>query len=564
MPEGIDPQFADFRNFVYYLWTGYLQLPKPTPVQLDAGLYLQHGPKRLIIEMFRGAGKTWITAAFVAWTLLLDPQKKILVVSATASHAENITKFILQLISDEPCLAHLRPKEGQRSSVLKFDVGPSDADVAPSVRAAGINGTITGGRADLIVGDDIEVSTNSATQVMRDKNAEAVKEFDAILKPTPDSRVIFLGTPHTENSIYNVLGDRGYDTRIWPVRYPLPEKMEAYGTKLAPMIRLALLNDPELPGSPTEPSRFGELDLLEREASFGRSGFAMQYQLDTALSDAQRYPLKVQDLVVMSCNPESAPEKIVWCAAPEKEAKDLPNVAMLGDRFYQPMQTQGDWLPYQSIVMAVDPSGRGTDETTYCILGALNSQLFLLDMGGFFGGYTDKTLEALAKKASQYKANRLLIESNFGDGMFSKLLMPFLRRYRPVTIEEIRHSTMKEQRIIDTLEPVMNQHRLIVDPEVIKHDYRSLDHLPVEEAKNYQLIYQMTRITREKGALRHDDRLDCLAMAVAHYTEGMARDAEEEMFAHRDRELEKELMRLEGWDMADQDNWNSSYEFNGY
>ena len=39
------------------------------------------------------------------------------------------------------------------------------------------------GVADEIIADDVEVPNNSFTQPMRDKLSEAVKEFEAILKP---------------------------------------------------------------------------------------------------------------------------------------------------------------------------------------------------------------------------------------------------------------------------------------------------------------------------------------------------------------------------------------------
>ena len=57
------------------------------------------------------------------------------------------------------------------------------------------------------------------------------------------------------------------------------------------------------------------------------------------------------------------------------------------------------------------------------------------------------------------------------------------------------------------------------------------------------LIYQMTRITQERWCLRHDDRLDALAIAVSFFTEQMGRDEAEGERAHteemRDRELAK-------------------------
>jgi hypothetical protein len=42
---------------------------------------------------------------------------------------------------------------------------------------------------------------------------------------------------------------------------------------------------------PTDPQRFTELELREREASYGRSGFALQFMLDTSLSDAGQAPV---------------------------------------------------------------------------------------------------------------------------------------------------------------------------------------------------------------------------------------------------------------------------------
>ena len=62
----------DFRYFLTAVWT-HLNLPAPTRAQLCIAEYLQHGPKRLQIQAFRGVGKSWITAAFVLWTLFNNP-----------------------------------------------------------------------------------------------------------------------------------------------------------------------------------------------------------------------------------------------------------------------------------------------------------------------------------------------------------------------------------------------------------------------------------------------------------------------------------------------------------
>ena len=188
--------------------------------------------------------------------------------------------------------------------------------------------------------------------------------------------------------------------------------------------------------------------------------------------------------------------------------------------------------------MTIDPAGRGQDETGYCVVKMLQGQLFMTAAGGLAGGYTPETLEVLAQVAKAQQVNLIQIEANFGDGMFAELFKPILHKHHPVTVEEIRHSTQKERRIIDTLEPVLNQHRLIIDKSLIRRDFES-----TMEAK-YKLFYQLTRITRDRGALAHDDRLEALAMAVAYWTQQMAKDTELVEQEHRELLLGQELERF--------------------
>jgi hypothetical protein len=108
-------------------------------------------------------------------------------------------------------------------------------------------------------------------------------------------------------------------------------------------------------------------------------------------------------------------------------------------------------------------------------------------------------------------------------------------------MEEVRHNTQKEQRIIDTLEPIMNQHRLVIDPKVIQKDYDSVQSMPPEKGVKYMLTYQMTRITKQRGALAHDDRLDVLAMACQYWVDQMAADADNQIQVRKDELLEYEL-----------------------
>jgi hypothetical protein len=83
-------------------------------------------------------------------------------------------------------------------------------------------------------------------------------------------------------------------------------------------------------------------------------------------------------------------------------------------------------------------------------------------------------------------------------------------------IEEVKHSSQKEARIIDTLEPVLMRHRLVVDPKLIEADYKSTFVYPQDKQNVYRLFYQLSRITKDRGSLAKDDRLNVLAMAVAY------------------------------------------------
>lgn len=530
------PAQEDFRKFVFMVWKK-LNLPDPTPLQYDIAHYLANGPRRSIIEAFRGVGKSWITAAFVCWVLWNDPQKKVLVVSASKDRADAFATFVKRLIHEMEVLHHLKPSGNQRDSMLIFDVGPALPDQSPSVKAAGITGQITGSRADIIIADDVEVPNNSATQMMRDKLSEAVREFDAIIRPLPTSRIIYLGTPQCEQSLYNQLPERGYEVRVWPALYPELKKVPNYKGSLAPAITRPMEKDASISGQPTDPQRFDEKDLMERRASYGASGFALQFLLDTSLSDGDRYPLKIQDLIVQNLNPTMAHVKLAWGAAPEVCINDLPAIALTGDRWYRPIWTDQQMSDYTGCVMAIDPSGRGADETGYAIVKILAGNLFLVAAGGLTGGYSDETLETLARLAKTHQVNHVIIEANFGDGMYTKLITPFFTKVgHSVLVEEVKHSTQKEARIIDTLEPVLSTHRLIVDQKVIENDAKT-----AEGDIKYSLFYQMTRITRDRGSLAHDDRLDALAMAVAYWTDFLSADNEKASAAIKAKALDDAL-----------------------
>ena len=529
----------DFKLFLQALWAE-LSLPSPTRAQYAIADYLQNGPKRLQVQAFRGVGKSWITGAFVLWTLFNDPERKVMIISASKERADNMSIFLQKLIIDTPWLSHLQPKsDDSRWSRISFDVNCSPHQ-APSVKSVGITGQLTGSRADLMILDDVEVPGNSLTEFMREKLLQLCTEAESILTPKNDSRIMYLGTPQTTFTIYRRLAERNYRPLVWPARYPRQDKLSKYEGVLAPEIQEDVDMGAE-EWSPTD-DRFTDEDLIEREASMGRSNFMLQFQLDTTLSDAQKFPLKMADLVITSVNPTTAPENIIWCSDPSKVIRDAPTVGLPGDYFYSPMQLVGEWGDYDETICSVDPSGRGTDETAAAFLSQRNGLIYLHEMSAYRDGYSDSTLLDILSKCKTYGVTSLVIETNFGDGIVGELFKKHLINTKQhIDIEEVRANVRKEDRIIDSLEPVLNQHRLIIDRSVIDWDYASNKDSPAEERLLYMLFYQMSRMCREKRAVKHDDRLDCLAQGVKYFTDALSISAQDQIRLRKKEEWDNML-----------------------
>ena len=525
---------GDFKLFLQALW-GQLDLPSPTRAQYAIADYLQHGPKRLQIQAFRGVGKSWITGAFVLWTLFKNPEKKIMIISASKERADNMSIFLQKLIIETPWLSHLQPKsDDSRWSRISFDVNCSPHQ-APSVKSVGITGQLTGSRADLMILDDIEVPGNSMTEMMREKLLQLCTEAESILTPKDDSRIMYLGTPQTVFTVYRKLAERNYRPFVWPARFP--RSLANYEGLIAPQLQEDIDQGAEK-WQVTDPDRFNDEDLIEREAAMGRSNFMLQFMLDTSLSDAEKFPLKMADLIVTSVNPTTAPESIVWCSDPQNVIRDAPTVGLPGDYFYSPMQLRGDWGDYQESICSVDPSGRGSDETAACYISQRNGFLYLHEVRAYRDGYSDNTLLDILKGCKKYGVTKLVIETNFGDGIVAELFKKHLiHSNQAIDVEEVRANVRKEDRIIDALEPILNQHRLVVDRSVIDWDYNSNKDSPPELRLLYMLFYQMSRMCREKGAVKHDDRLDCLAQGVKYFTDVLAISAQEQIAFRRNEEF---------------------------
>lgn len=584
------PLVTDFRNFLYVVFNHLRPGKDPTPAQYRMAEFLQYGwalygepPSptngRLdLIEAFRGVGKSELLATYTLWLLLRNPEEeKVLIMSATSGKAKKFVKQVKAILMSLPVLAHLRPLPNQRDSFDLFDVKGASNTQSPSVQAQGIGGQITGDRATTIIADDIEIPENSRTEERRVILAERTLEFSNIILPHdeksnfPGGDIIFLGTPQSEESIYTTLvKERHYRAWVWPARYPSHAQSMHYilTTKegrtvdiLCPDVRESIEKNPRLVGQPTD-TRFDDHELRKRENQ-GRANWQLQFMLDTSLTDEERYPLKLRNLMVFPCNAERAPRLVHWGRDTDKKnfLRDIPNAGFSGDYWLSPLfrSPDTDWTTFDTKLMYVDTSGRGADETAWTIVATLNGMFWVLAVNGISNaearrigqnydefadippeydcpkadGY-DKTMLMIAEDAKAWGVHRIIIETNFGEGLWAKAFLPVLKKVWPdpegnasCGCEEVRVMGQKELRICDTLEPAFNNHRIVFNDAV---------------ARDEELAYQITHITRDRGALKKDDRVDSLAGAIGTLSDFLSVIQEEAAHAQQqslqDRELE--------------------------
>jgi hypothetical protein len=511
----------------------------PTWMQYDIGNYLQFGPADLMVQAQRGEAKSTITAIFAVWCLIHDPQHRVLIVSAGGKQANEIATLVQRLILTVPTLECLRPDRnaGDRTSVEAFDVHYSlkGVDKSPSVACIGITGNLPGKRADLIIADDIESPKNSANSTAREALLALSREFSAIAtgRPGVPARIVYLGTPQTSESIYNTLPGRGFALRIWPGRFPTPKEMSNYGEHLAPSISNRLEADPTLAfgggplgdmGQPTDPALFDEEKLLAKQRKEGLSYFLLQYMLSTKLSDSQRFPLKTENLIVMKVGgrmPLTVTRGFGGASSRTFTSSGKGFVMM------SPHEVSPETSEFQGIHMRIDPAGGGAnaDETAYAVTAFLNGTVYVLSIGGMPGGYENTQMEKLADIAAKWKPNVISIEKNMGHGAFSKVWLPILRKkYAVAAIDEPFETGQKESRMIGILEPVMGRGSLVFSEDCVEEDDRTTEDYDPAKRATYSVFFQLSKLTREKKSLKHDDRLDALAGSVGYWSAQLALD----------------------------------------
>lgn len=521
-----------------------------SPLQHDIGSYIAYGPQYLMVQAQRGQAKTTIAAIFAVWSLIHNPHHRVLILSAGGTQANEISTLIVRIIMNMDELECMRPDKslGDRTSVEAFDLHYTlkGIDKSPSVSCIGITGNLQGKRADLLIPDDIESSKNSRTATMRELLLDLTRDFTSI---NSTGRILYLGTPQSIESIYNTLPARGFTVRIWPGRFPSLEQLENYGDMLAPFIRSKLERDASLcagggllgdQGQPTDPTYLTEAILQKKELDQGKTYFQLQHMLNTALADAAKFPLKLDEIIVMNLgrkaklNDQSRfPLTVVRAVGAGLKDIAIHNTPY---KLALPAVVDTDYAALQGTIMYVDPAGGGKngDETAYAVTGFLNGNIYLLAAGGLPGGYGTPQMEALADIAADWQVNEVIIEKNMGYGAFTVVWLPILRLKHTCKVDEDFVTGQKELRIVETLEPIISRGSLIINETIIETDQTDTARYETSKRLLYSLFHQLSKMSRERDALIHDDRADALEGACRYWSKYIAIDQQETLRKQRE------------------------------
>lgn len=514
--------------------------------QADIAWFMAHGPRLRMVMAQRGEAKSTLAAIYAVWRLVQNPAEVILIVSGGEAQASEVATLITRLIMQWELLAHLRPdrKGGDRTSFETFDVHWTlkGLNKSPSVSCYGITANLQGKRATLLIPDDIETTKNGLTPTTRAQLLRLTKEFSSM---NTHGDILYLGTPQTKDSVYNGLPARGFVVRIWPGRYPAADELERYGDMLAPSILKALQSDPSLQtgggidgkrGKPTDPLRFNEETLREKELDQGPETFQLQYMLDTSLVDAQRLQLKLADFVIANFDRERLPEFMVWQRSALLQVQLPDGFYDKTAKLYHPSIPTGvQWAKPQHPTMHVDPAGGGSDEIGFAVGLAHGAYIHVFSIGGLVGGLTDGNAEKILELVIEFGVRHVECESNAGLGLFEKSLIGIFQKARgsgrlawDVGVNGEFSSGQKERRIINSLVSGMQRHRVVLHERCLQDDIKyNKQHSP-EKRTERSLFYQVANITTDRQSLPKDDRIDALAMLVRWHSSVLATNAEEE------------------------------------
>lgn len=485
---------------------------------------------------FRGVGKSHlITATVGCYRLFRDPQRKVIIRSKNDDEATGNLRLMKVVIQSCWFLAHLVPDAGQTDNTHEMDVRTAIPGKQPSCIAMTIGGMLSGKRAHTIIDDDIEDDNNVVTREARDRLYAQYTAAVAWLYPDmaeladPVEHIVIGTYKDEEDSLYIRNAEEKTPTRAWPIRYPKADEIVPY---LSPMMRDRLHSRLALPGEPAVPHRFPIEEVAKREER--KTYFRREFMLIAGKGQRQRCPLVLSDLLVMPLHRDQTPTPIMWGerdANGASTAMPMPTLDRDGACLRRPAFVGQALVPYSSTKAGIDPAGRGDDMIGLAIVSQASNMFFLKHIDGLEGSsaaghrtatgeYVTGVYDIIATRLRDHMCREAYFEVNIDStGAWENMMQAALKRHRlepnehplfpdgwACALTPIRNTGIKEFRIVDTVEPIVSSHRLVVDPSCVA--IRGLEDMHDE------FQFQFSRIRRERRCLKEDGMLDALAIVL--------------------------------------------------
>lgn len=190
----------------FFIWSDRMRWEVPD-VHIRACHWMEHRGELAVLRCFRGFGKSTLLAIYNAWRYYQNPEYRILHQSESDGTAYKTSRDTQNVLRNHPLTRGMLPP-GQGTVEQWWVDGASDVRNA-SMYARGILSNVTSARADEAQNDDVEVQRNIQTPEAREKLRYRLGEQTHIL--VPGSRKLFIGTPHTHDSLYDEMERLGAD-----------------------------------------------------------------------------------------------------------------------------------------------------------------------------------------------------------------------------------------------------------------------------------------------------------------------------------------------------------------
>ena len=377
------------------------------------------GDRHQLLMAFRGCGKSTLVGLYCAWLLARRPDTRILVLAADHALATKMVSNVRRIIERHPLCAHLREAAPDSWAADRFSVKRPGALRDPSMLAAGIEGNITGSRAEVIIGDDVEVAGNCDTAGKRESLRERLREAEFVL--VPGGAMLLVGTPHTSETLYDPAGF-------------------AIGFRA---LRIPLL---DADGASVWPERFSAAHVAALRSRVGPIEFRRQMQLEPVAVQAARLDPSVLVRYVEETD--------------YAEANGRPVLRLMGRRM---VSGGAFWDP------AFGRPGQGDGSVLAACYADAEGNHYLHRLHWLThdpGSATDPATQqcaAVARIARELLLPAVRVETN-GIGRFLPAILrrEMARAGAACAVVEVAQREAKSRRILGALDPVMAARRLHV------------------------------------------------------------------------------------------------------